>query len=191
MVSGKMRGANGIVRGAGLFCVEVGADGLGELGGAVLGVLGGGPMGEEAVVRFSGDDVEVEVVDELACGAAVVVEEVAGGSVGGFDDGVGDGGKGAGEDGEDVGRAGLDAFDVGAGDDEGVAWGDGSNVEEGEDVVVLVDDIGGDVAGGNFTEDAFVGHGDHHAKRDSKREPQIHTDLTDCTDSVEILNPKH
>lgn len=116
-------------------------------------------MGEEAVFGFSGDDVEVEMVDELACRAAIVVKEVAGRGVGGFDDGVGDGGQSLGDSSHDVGRAGFEAINVDAGDDEGVAWSNRADVEEGEDMLVLVHGVDGDVTGGNLTEDAFVGHG--------------------------------
>lgn len=105
-----------------------------------------------------GDDVDVDVEDGLVGGAAVVLEDVVVGDACGVDDGAAE----AREDTAEGGGGFVGEFvEFGYGhfwDEEGVAWAEWVDVEEGEGVVVFVDFVGGDGAAEDFGEDGF-GHG--------------------------------
>lgn len=75
---------------------------------------------------------------------------VLGNLLAGFDEG--------GEQGAIFCIEGVEVFDMGFRDDENMNRGLGGGIFEGGDEVVFINHIGGDVAIGNFTEDA-VSHG--------------------------------
>jgi hypothetical protein len=126
--------------------------------GARLGIeLGGGPGDAQTIApRSFGDDVEVDVEDGLMGGGSVVLQDVAIVAAGGG----GDGATQAREDAADGGGRVVGEFGEGGlgffGDDQGVAGGEGIDIEEGQDVGVLVDFVAGDLALDDAVED---GHG--------------------------------
>jgi len=142
------------------------ADGFFDLGGEVFGAclveLGGLPVEVEAcagaLAFVARDDVEVDMEDGLAGVGAVVLEDVVGVGAGDFHDGLGDLWE-RGAEGGGVGAVELVEGDDGAfGDDDGVSLAEWVDVEEGEDLVVLVDFVAGEFAGDDLGEDA-LGHG--------------------------------
>jgi len=152
-----------VTRYTGVRCREGLAQGLGDA--LREGCCGGGiefaraPFDAEACpVVVAWDDVDVEMHDGLVGEGAVVLEEVVRRRAGGLEHGPADAGEGAAQGGGGV-VAELVHGDGGLfGDDEGVAAGEGEDVEEGKDAVVLVDFVAGDFAADDLGEDG-VGHG--------------------------------
>ena len=108
------------------------------------GGMGPGMLQSGAALCFFGefgDYVEVDMWDDLACGLAVVGEDVVVGCADGLDDGFC-------ESGEDASYCGggflgkfVDELVAYFGDDEGVAATGGVDVEKCEDVLIFVDFI--------------------------------------------------
>jgi hypothetical protein len=130
-------------------------DGGLELGGAVFGVFSGVPAESETVVFGAGDDVEMNVHDDLAGGGTVVLEDVDGFGSGGGLDGGDEGREMTGEGGEVFGRHFVDGGEVSFWDEEGVAFGDGVDVEEGDGVRGVKDGVRWEYACGYFAENAI------------------------------------
>ena len=110
-----------------------------------------------AIVVF-GDDVEVDVHDCLVCDWAVVLEDVVAWCAGGLFDGSADSWEYTAERGCGVVAEGVECFGGFNWDDERVSFGERADVEEGQDVVVSVDLVAGDVAFDDLGKDG-VWHG--------------------------------
>ena len=131
---------------------------MGELLGPARGVCSGGPLGEDGVVGAARDQVEVDVFDELSGAGVVVVEEIVAWGADGGGDGGGQPLDEAYEFASQFGGQVFESLMVGLGDDEGVAFAEGANVEEGQGGVVFEELVTGDSALNDFAEDAVVGH---------------------------------
>ena len=107
-------------------------DFVGELFHETGWVFSGGPSVEDPVIGSSGDDVEMEVFDELSGGAAIIVEYVISLGVDRFDDGLSDFSELAGEVGNDIWGALMEEVMMCFGNNEAVALTDGIDVQKGQ-----------------------------------------------------------
>ena len=113
-------------------------DFVGELFHESRWVFTGRPTVEDAVIGAAGDYVEMEMIDELSGGAAIVVEYVIALGIDRFDDGLSDFSELAGKIGNEIGGALMEEVIVGFGDNETVALADGINVQKSQNQIILV-----------------------------------------------------
>ena len=114
-------------------------DFVGELFHESRWVFTGRPPIEDAVIGTAGDYMEMEMIDELSGGAAIVVEYVITLGIDRFDDGLCDFSELAGEVGNEIGGASMKEVIVGFGDHEAVTLADGINVQKSQNQVILID----------------------------------------------------
>lgn len=136
---------------------EEGGDAIGERGPFCMVKGAGFPVDPEARAGGEfGDDVKVDVHDELVGVGPVVLEDVVGGGTGGVEDGAADTREstpdgGGGIVGEFV-EVGFGFF----GNDKRVARSERIDIEEGEDLLVFVDAVAGDLGADDPGEDGVA-----------------------------------
>ena len=97
-----------------------------------------GPTVENLISRSARNNVKVQMVNDLPGAGPIVTEEIVALGFDGLDNSRGNA-TGLTDDGSDkVGRASLDTAVMCLGDDEAVAVADWTDVQEGEDSVVLI-----------------------------------------------------
>jgi len=131
--------------------------------GCAVGVIEGvrSPDDAESARALAGeawDDVEVDVHDGLMGVGAVVLEDVECLCAGGLKNGAADARQDAADRGGGLVGECVECRGGFLGDDKDVAGAERVDVEEGEDVVVLVDAMAGDFAADDPGEDG-LGHG--------------------------------
>jgi hypothetical protein len=110
--------------------VELALDSKSRLPQLIAGVLAMGPRPVDGVVVESRDDVPVTVVDSLACGSAIVHDDVESVGASGRGDGPAESGKKRADSGSDRVIQVAEAFDMLFGDEERMAVIDGVHVEK-------------------------------------------------------------
>ncbi len=124
-----------------------------------VGVFAGCPVPVMPIGGEAGDDVEMEVGDDLAGGLAVGLRDIDPVGPQTCDLGTGDLLDDGDEFLEDGDRGFGDGIVVGFGNDNGMAFDNRADIHERQNVVILIDLRTGDVSLHNFAEDAIRTHG--------------------------------
>ena len=113
---------------------------------------------ENSVSGAAGDDVKMEVFDELAGTAAVVVEDIVTLGIDGGDNGPGDFAEGSSQSRGEFGGTLIKTIIMLFRDDKAVSLADGSNIKKRQDLLILIYFTTRDITLYNPAEDAIFGH---------------------------------
>ena len=131
---------------------------IGEFFDKAVGIFSGRPALENSISGAAGDDMKMEMFDELAGTAAVVVEDIVTLGIDGGDNGPGDFAEGPGQSLGEFGGTLIKTIIMLFRDDKAVSLADGSNIKKRQDQFILIYFTTRDITLYNPAEDAIFRH---------------------------------